>query len=420
MISVALAAQNNRPGIIAALDGFIPGGIANVFNVGLGIGAILALGTLIFAGVMYSTSGDNESRQKEANAWISAAVKGLAVIAFGFAILNILNPNIAKVADFSIDKTPFGTLPIPIVTPPSTPPESSCDDCSWDQKVAGTCPDPSCNYASNEEVCTNSWYRSHCDDAGQYNPPSCATGFCPKDKCTRPWIAANCPSTKTECTASWRQNNCPCDSPENGSCDWIIEACTSEWKTDNCLPVLNPTPPSPNKCAVNWRNEHCPTDAIPVPEPQPISQLVYGFLKTGKFSDDPILDAPSAPCAKICPNPSVANPCPLTICQQFPSQTTDPVYISKADFDYINSHCNELYGKTRLRLTSAGYNVISASCKTDCAHLYTCDERKFVIEGTSSKAPCECRLKPFDPCEENTSPSDLTCSPITPDCSYCQ
>ena len=86
-------------GILSAIDGFIPGGIENIFLIGLGIGAVIALGTLIFAGIKYSTSGDNASKQKDAKEWIWAAVKGLALIAGGAIIITIVNPDVLRVED---------------------------------------------------------------------------------------------------------------------------------------------------------------------------------------------------------------------------------------------------------------------------------------------------------------------------------
>ncbi len=94
-------------GIISAINAIIPGGIANIFNFGLGIGAVLALATIIYAGILYSVSGDNASKQKEAREWIIAAAKGLAVIAFGFIILSIANPRATQIREIFIDETPF-------------------------------------------------------------------------------------------------------------------------------------------------------------------------------------------------------------------------------------------------------------------------------------------------------------------------
>jgi hypothetical protein len=70
------------------------GGINNLLIFGLTIGGAIALGTIIYAGILYSMAGDNSSKQKEAREWIWAAVKGLAVIAFGFILLALINPGV--------------------------------------------------------------------------------------------------------------------------------------------------------------------------------------------------------------------------------------------------------------------------------------------------------------------------------------
>ena len=89
-------------GIITAIDSMIPGGIPNLFNLGLGAGAILALGTIIYAGILYSVAGDSESKQKEAKAWILATVKGLALLAFGVVLINIVNPGLRVIEEVVI------------------------------------------------------------------------------------------------------------------------------------------------------------------------------------------------------------------------------------------------------------------------------------------------------------------------------
>jgi len=97
MISVASAQE--PVGIIGAIDQFIPGGVANILNLGLAIGAILALITIVYAGILYSTSGDNTAKQQEVKKWITSAIKGLVLIAGGAVLLNIINPQVIKVEE---------------------------------------------------------------------------------------------------------------------------------------------------------------------------------------------------------------------------------------------------------------------------------------------------------------------------------
>jgi uncharacterized membrane protein YgcG len=100
IIPIALAQE----GIIRVVHDFIPGGVKDLFNFGLGLGAILSLGTIIYAGILYTTAGDNESKQKDAKEWIWSAVKGLGLIAFGWILLNIINPNITKIKEIEVEK----------------------------------------------------------------------------------------------------------------------------------------------------------------------------------------------------------------------------------------------------------------------------------------------------------------------------
>jgi len=93
-----------QEGIIKAVSDFIPGGVENIFNLGLGVGAILALGTIIYTGILYSTAGDSESKQKDAKEWILSAAKGLGLIAFGWILLNIVNPNITKIKEIEVEE----------------------------------------------------------------------------------------------------------------------------------------------------------------------------------------------------------------------------------------------------------------------------------------------------------------------------
>ena len=94
-------------GIISAIDSLLPGGIANIFNLGLGIGAILALGAMLYAGILYSISGDNASQQKEARAWMWAVAKGLALLAFGVVLINIINPSLREIEEVEMNQAPF-------------------------------------------------------------------------------------------------------------------------------------------------------------------------------------------------------------------------------------------------------------------------------------------------------------------------
>ena len=116
-VSSAHAADS---GIVQGLDKLIPGGLENILFFGITVGAIIALLVIVYAGILYSISGDNSSKQKEAREWIFAAVKGLAVLIFGYLIINIANPMLKSVEEIDIEfikieelqPEPTGIIPV--------------------------------------------------------------------------------------------------------------------------------------------------------------------------------------------------------------------------------------------------------------------------------------------------------------------
>lgn len=82
----------------------IAGQIANLYIWALGIGALVALGALIFGGLLYITSAGNASRQDDAKEWIFGAVIGLFILFGSYLILNTINPNLTVLRDFTLEK----------------------------------------------------------------------------------------------------------------------------------------------------------------------------------------------------------------------------------------------------------------------------------------------------------------------------
>jgi ABC-type nickel/cobalt efflux system permease component RcnA len=74
----------------------IPGGFSGIFIWAVGIGAILAVGVIIYGGVLYIISAGNPATQKEAKEWIKAAIYGLLLLLGAWLILNTINPTILK------------------------------------------------------------------------------------------------------------------------------------------------------------------------------------------------------------------------------------------------------------------------------------------------------------------------------------
>lgn len=102
LIPIAFAETQNS-GILQGLDQIVPGGFANIFTFGLQIGLAIAFCTIIYSGVLFITAGDNPSKQKEAKAWIIAAVEGLLILASAYILLSVLNPKLTNVKDIEIE-----------------------------------------------------------------------------------------------------------------------------------------------------------------------------------------------------------------------------------------------------------------------------------------------------------------------------
>jgi len=122
--------QLSRLGLQIILEGLktrlpIPGGLTNLFVWALGLGATAALGIIIFGGISYSASAGNETRQKEAMKWIVAAVSGFAILALGYPLLYIINPDILGLKSPTVTRP--GSSPMPYFQSPEdkiNPPEN--------------------------------------------------------------------------------------------------------------------------------------------------------------------------------------------------------------------------------------------------------------------------------------------------------
>jgi hypothetical protein len=86
----------------------IEGGISNIFGWAVAIGGTIALGIIIFGGILHTASAGNETKQKEAMEWIKAAVWGLVLLLGSYLLLNLINPDILSlrqngISSFSVE-----------------------------------------------------------------------------------------------------------------------------------------------------------------------------------------------------------------------------------------------------------------------------------------------------------------------------
>lgn len=80
----------------------LPQQIGNFYAWALGIGGLVALGVLVFGGILYTTSAGNASRQDDAKQWITGSIVGLIILFGSFFILNTINPELTKLTDLKL------------------------------------------------------------------------------------------------------------------------------------------------------------------------------------------------------------------------------------------------------------------------------------------------------------------------------
>jgi len=77
----------------------LAGKVQNFYNTSLGIGAILAFGIIVFAGVLYATGGAIPDNISNAKKWIWAALLGLLLLFGSFVLLRFIGPNLTDLAN---------------------------------------------------------------------------------------------------------------------------------------------------------------------------------------------------------------------------------------------------------------------------------------------------------------------------------
>lgn len=93
-ISKAFAKDEISGKIVESLSNAMGFGYGNIFTWALGFGGIVALGVIIYGGILYISSEGNGSKRADAIEWITSAVYGLLLLLAGFMILYTINPAI--------------------------------------------------------------------------------------------------------------------------------------------------------------------------------------------------------------------------------------------------------------------------------------------------------------------------------------
>lgn len=98
--------------------------IKYLYQFGLGVGALLAIGIIVFAGIKYSVSAGNAAQQEDARDMIQSAVLGLALLLGAVLIMYTINPKLIG----------LGALEMGLQLPPIDPPKPAAQDPSLTEK----------------------------------------------------------------------------------------------------------------------------------------------------------------------------------------------------------------------------------------------------------------------------------------------
>ena len=110
------------------------GFIANFYYFALGLGGLLAFGSIVYAGIKWTTSQGNPGTISDAKDQIVQALWGLVLLGGAFVILNTINPELTIL---QIPK--LGEIEVATSTPPVAEGECSSGDCVSISGVVANC-----------------------------------------------------------------------------------------------------------------------------------------------------------------------------------------------------------------------------------------------------------------------------------------
>jgi hypothetical protein len=100
------------PGMGVVTPNTPPGAYINGFyNFLLMMGGLLALGAIVYGGILYAASGGNPSKQSEGKSWIWSALTGLLLLAGAYLILYTINPNLTNLTLPSLESIKIVATP---------------------------------------------------------------------------------------------------------------------------------------------------------------------------------------------------------------------------------------------------------------------------------------------------------------------
>lgn len=147
--------------------------LTKIYTISVGLAVVLAVVMIVYAGIIYATSGDNASKQKEARSQITQAIFGLAILLASYLILRTVNPDLTNLGKW--ENLPLQQVPEP--PPPRLAPNS--EECQVKRNASASCVAEHCNKLGTSTAENCNCLANCCrqagiaPDCGNCQPPGC-------------------------------------------------------------------------------------------------------------------------------------------------------------------------------------------------------------------------------------------------------
>lgn len=149
-VSVNLACEKFSYPWCDSAEAGISGLVGRFYQIALAFVGVTAFAVIIFAGITYTLSAGNSSKQKDSIDWITSAGLGIVLLLGAYLLLYTINPELVKLREPSIEPLPeiYSQISTP-AAPYDTPSEilASRTECSGCVPLSGI------NFALKYEAC---------------------------------------------------------------------------------------------------------------------------------------------------------------------------------------------------------------------------------------------------------------------------
>jgi len=138
--------------------------LTKIYTISVGVAVALAVVMIVYAGIIYITSGDNASKQKEAKSQITQAIFGLAILLASYLILRVVNPDLTNLGKW--ENLPDQQVPEAVFLP-------NDEECQAKRSASASCVAKNCNKIDTSPGENCNCLINCCNSAGI--SPNCGT-----------------------------------------------------------------------------------------------------------------------------------------------------------------------------------------------------------------------------------------------------